>query len=236
MDVDSVIEQDEWLPILLDVMDEHQAGAVTAAEHWNGTAINGQPFKSTGAVHHQHRTAGAGVLYDRNVGAKWDPYLGETYGYIGRELEDVDFAFSIMERGSECVYTDKVAFNHAWHKSSDWDSVEFALWAVVDFFTRQKWKLPVGPARDDYFKLVHPLPTPKFEKNHDLDGISLEEARIKIYGDLVEYWGGNPSKMPIMDDCFPWGHRGPVLTTPEERGVKDVWSERYQEVKPRSPK
>ena len=236
MDVDSVIEQDDWLGILLDIMDEHQAGAVTAAEHWNGLGINRKPFVRYNIVHDQHRTAGAGCLYDRNVGAKWDPYLGETYGYIGRESEDVDFGYCITDLGYPCLYTDEVAFNHAWHEQSDWDSDEFAMWGIVSFFIKRKWKLEPGPARDEFFKLVHPLQTRKFEKNHSVAHHTREQAMVKIYGDLIEYWGGDPSKLPLIESCFPKGHRGPLLTTPEERGVFDAWSARYQEVKPRSPR
>ncbi len=236
MDVDSVIEQDEWLPILLDIMDEYQAGAVTAAEHWNGMHITCEKaFKSLGVTSDGTRTAGAGCLYDRNVGAKWDPFLGETYGYIGRELEDVDFAYSIYERGHKCYCTDRVAFNHAWHEKADWDSDEFACWGIISFLIELKWRLLDGEDRDNCFRLLHPQPTTTFEKNHQLAGISRQEALQKIYGDLVEYWGGNPHSLPDIYKCLPMGEHGPYLSTPEERGVEDIWSGRYKEVKPRSP-
>lgn len=237
MDVDSVIEQDEWLEILLDIMNEHQAGAVTAAEHWNGKDFRGEPFKAQGIISDGNRTAGAGCLYDTKVGAKWDPFLGETYGYIGRELEDVDFGWSICNRGYKCYSTDKVAFNHAWHEQSDCDSDEFALWKVVGALIKLKWALPADQERDQFFRLLHPVATAIYEKNHSLPGgLILQKAIRNIYGDIIEYWGGTLGDTSYLEGCFPPGHHGPFLTTPEQRGVEDIWSGRYKEVKPRSPK
>lgn len=236
MDVDSVIEQDEWLEILLDIMDEHQAGAVTATEHWNGMDMQtGKPFKEKGVVGDVGRVIGAGVLYDKTANAHWDPWLGETYGYIGRELEDVDFGQCIRAQGRGCYKTDRVSYNHAWHKASDWGSDEFRLWKYNAYMINRKWKLPYSPAIDTFFRLLHPQPTTGFEKNHNLDGISMEDATRKIYGDVVGYWGGDADCLPEIGRCFPLGFRGPLLTTPEQRGCEDIWSSRYQEVKPRSP-
>jgi len=236
MDVDSVIEQDEWLEMLLDIMDEYQAGAVTAAEHWNGQTVRCDGlFKSQGVVGDGHRVAGAGCLYDKKVGARWDPWLGETYGYIGREFEDVDFAYSVYDQGYKCYSTDRVVFNHAWHDKTDWESDELAMWGLVSNLIKLKWKVPSGLARDNFFRLLHPLPTIKFEKNHNLAGISRQEGIHTIYGDVIEYWGGDPASLPDANECFPLCHQGALLTTPEERGVEDIWSGRYKEVKPRSP-
>lgn len=233
MDVDSVMEQDEWLEILLDVMDESQAGAVTMAEHWNGARIkDGKPFKRKNITYETGRTAGAGFLYDKDVQAYWDVYLGETYGYIGREFEDIDFGCCIRAKGRRCYLTNKIAFNHAWHQASDLESDESHLWACVTHLLSVKWKLPGGLARDNFFRLLHPLPTTRFEKNHDLDGIPINDAIRQIYGDVVEYWGGNIESLIPETRCLPLDN----FTTPEERGVKDIWSDRYREVKPRSPK
>ncbi len=236
MDVDSVIEQDEWLEILLDIMGEYQAGAVTATEHWNGQNIRCDgAFERQGVVGDGHRTAGAGCLYDRNVGAMWDCFLGETYGYIGRELEDVDFAYSVYDQGYKCYSTDRVSFNHAWHEKSDWDSDEFAFWGMICELIKLKWKVPAGKERDGFFCLLHPQPTVEFERNHNLADISRQEAIQTIYGDVIGYWGGNQVSLPDVEKCFLLCHQGALLTTPDQRGVEDIWSGRYKEVKPRSP-
>lgn len=238
MDVDSVIEQDEWLEILLDIMSEYQAGSVTSQEHWSGRHLcTGEPIKCKDVVGEGRRFAGAGTLYDRNVGAKWDVFLGETYGYIGREMEDVDFAYSIYERGSKCCSTMRAMFNHAWHRPSDWESDEYAMWEIISWLITLKWeKRPPGKSRDEFFRLLHPQPTDQFEKNHNFSGITREEGIKEVFSDLVEYWGGNGDLPYRENGCFPQGRQLDVVTTPEERGVEDIWSDRYKEVKPRSPK
>jgi hypothetical protein len=233
MDVDSIILQDDWLSILLDIMDEHQAGAVTATEHWNGNdMMTGKPFTARGIVVDVGRAIGAGFLYDRKAGAYWDPWLGETYGYIGRELEDVDFAQCVRAQGRKCYKTDLVTFNHAWHEKSDWESDEFALWDYVGYLIKFKWRLPAGEERDRFFRLLHPLATSAFEKNHNVENVSKDQMIRAIYGDVVEYWGGDINAFVAGRGCFS----GDRPTTPEQRGVKDIWSGRYKEVKPRSPK
>ena len=238
MDVDSLIEQNEWLEVLLDIMDEYQAGAVTVAEHWDGIRFRkAKPFKRKNETIEERRTAGAGCLYDRNVGAWWDTFLGETYGYIGRELEDVDFARCIHSLGYKTYTTDKVAFNHKWHDENVWDTDEYAMWPMVGMLITLKWRLPPGKARDQFFRLIHPQPTEKFEQNHNFRDLTREDGFKAVFGDLIEYWGGcsDMTVPPIGDLYFPPGHHGPLLTTPEQRGVEDVWSGRYKEVKPRSP-
>ena len=237
MDVDSVIEQDSWLEILMDIMEEHQAAVVMPVEHWNGCEVrSGKPLEKNGRVIEKEKMVGAGSLYDRDVGAYWDPYLGETYGYIGRELEDMDFALCIRDLGRKCYQTDQVVFNHAWHEKSDWESDEFACWPIVTQLLKLKWSM--DPAhRSNFFKLIHPLPTTMFEKNHMADSdYDIAETIHEIYGDVIEYWGGDAGNLPYVRGCFKEGHHGPLLTTPEERKEKDIWSSRYQEVKPRSPR
>ena len=229
MDVDSVIEEDGWIERLLDIMQERQAGSVTAAEHWGGKTMRGDSdFKKTGFID-EGCCAGAGMLYDRNVGAYWDPYLGETYGYIGRELEDTDFGFNIMSKGFRCIVTDTVAFNHAWHDKSDWDTDEYRLWPIVSALIKMKWE-GKPELRERFFRLLHPVETKLFEKNHVVaDGRSFDELVVAVFGDLASYWG-----LDIDGMCV--GREPLKPTTPEERGVEDIWSSRYREVKPRTPK
>jgi glycosyltransferase involved in cell wall biosynthesis len=240
MDVDSVIDEDEWLEKLMDLMEEHQAGAVTPQEHWGGKAVGGEePFERTGYFGTIRRTAGAGCLYDTRVGAWWDPNLGETYGYIGRELEDVDFALCIRSLGFMTYGTDIVSFCHDWHDENFKKSDERAMWEVVGLLIEAKWTLPPGRDRDSFFRLIHPLQSRGFEKNHDIVNYARGRAAEHIYGDIVEYWGGDASLLrsiaengrAVGDGLFPRG-----LTTPEQRGVEDVWSKRYRACKPRSPK
>ena len=241
MDVDSIITQDEWLEIIVDILEEHQAGAVTCRETWKGVMpLSGKPCPEKRSTHESRRLAGAGTLYDRDVGAFWDPHLGETYGYIGRELEDVDFAHCIKHLGRAVLATSIVTFDHAWHDAGYDDTDEVRTWPIISSLIQAKWKCLVKDGRGEFFRLLHPQPTSKFEKNHDFDGVSFEDGIRAIFTDLVGYWGGDVEK--VVEHARAGGgiDLGDLFNgspqTPAQRGVEDIWSSRYREVKPRSPK
>jgi glycosyltransferase involved in cell wall biosynthesis len=112
---------------------------------------------------------------------KWDPYIGLNNGWLGGDLEEVDFCFKLREAGLKLREADTV-FHHTGGKTRFWDHRKTDRYkTMITMMRLLRYKYTTSPQDGDWFKGFQYVKASATDDNMLAEGSNLRDC----YKDVI---------------------------------------------------
>jgi len=186
IDYDTEIIDTLWLEKMLATMTRSGAGIVFAQELW-GTSFENISLRFDRDFSNQDAPISFGpaacmlVNLDKCRGVKWDPYMGLRNGWLGGDVEEVDYCFKVQRAGHKVYRCASTAFHHTGGKTTinKYTGTDRGRTAAI-MMDLLHHKYRRCPDNDEFFK---PL---RYIKAKDTNDLMAENGHLReCYRDVI---------------------------------------------------